>query len=107
MIEVIYPNPEFDPKNEKSLIQQAEDALMSNTQPGQKEITLGTIADNTDVSVFDIYGWMNEDPQFQNDLKQYIDLHRRGVFSKEYLDNRADAVILATIFNEAKKRNGT
>lgn len=104
-VEVVYPNDDDPKKNIKTTIESVNEYLKGNTAKGEEAFTVQGIAETLGVDNETLEGWTINDADFLGGLNKYKELQDQGIFRPdEEFGNRADAMMIALLILETKKK---
>lgn len=92
-----------DEKPKKSLVERINESLESTRREGQAEITLQDIATRLGIDLATLNRWITFDDEFRKELEKYNELDKE-IFYDEEFGNRADAMLIALLLLETKKK---
>jgi hypothetical protein len=89
----------------RNLVDTVNDRLrVNNTEEDQ--LTLQDLAQKLKIDTKDLYQWAEGDQELKDGLEWYKSMQDTDMFSDENFGNRADAMVLAMLLLETKKRHG-
>jgi hypothetical protein len=104
-VEVIYPNDDDPRDKQPDIFVEVNAYLEAKTHLGEELPTIQGIAEKLGITDLTLRTWEHFDEEFKEGLERFTKLQNINLLDDEYIGNRADAMLLALVLLETKKRH--